>query len=124
MSQPQTKSRPGVACPAQRKTAGKAKPTRPASQGYDHHTQGPGPRPHLTQEPENLGQETVGAGSVANPAGKGKVVPGRGGGAEGGQMGEALWLLRFSGTRLSGTTKQEGREEGTRENPRVLEVNC
>lgn len=36
-------------------------------------------------------------------------MPGCGGGAEGGKMGEALWLLRFSGT-----VKQEGRkEEGT-----------
>lgn len=59
----------------------------------------PGPRPHLTQEPENLGQETVGAGKVWQTQEAEKregSVPGVGEGQREERGGrEALWLLRF-----------------------------
>lgn len=66
----------------------------------------PRAEPGLTQEPENLGQETVGAGKVwqAQEAEKRRWCLAVG---EGGKLGEALWLLRFSGI-----VKQEAERGG------------
>lgn len=93
--------------PTRRKAAGKAKATRSASQGSDHHTQGqarPDPGTGKSGAVDSWGRE-----SVASPrCRKEKVVPGRGGRrGEGGKLGEALWLLRFSGI-----VKQEAERRG------------
>lgn len=74
-------AKPRAAGP-QRKAAGKAKPTRTASQGSDHHTQGqarPDPGTGKSGAGDSWGRE-----SVASPRGrKEKVVPGRRGGGQG-----------------------------------------
>lgn len=49
----------------------------------------------------------MGPGKCGKLMAEEKVVPGFGGGAEGGKMGEALCLLTFSGT-------ETGREKGGR----------